>query len=106
MAAALVLLALVQFGQVLNSGTSAWIAGAFQLSLIIAVLYVVVRHGLLVTAVGMSVGSVLGAIPLTTSLSHWTATTPNLTIASVLALTLFGFYASRAGPPLFGTFEV
>jgi hypothetical protein len=38
------------------------------------------------------------------SLSHWTATMSNPTLAIVLALTFFGFYASRAGQPLFGDF--
>ena len=40
-------------------------------------------------------------IPLTLSLSHWTATTSNLALATALALTFFGFYAARAGQPLF-----
>jgi hypothetical protein len=54
----------------------------------------------------LSVFGMLDEIPLTMSLSHWTATTSNLAIAVVLAITLFGFYASRAGQPLFGKFEV
>jgi hypothetical protein len=35
--------------------------------------------------------------------SHWSATAGNWTIGVLIALTLFGFYASRAGQPLFGT---
>ena len=74
--------------------------------IIAIVIVVVVRYGLLVTAVAMAVSNVLASVPLTPSLSHWTATTSNLTLALVLALTLFGFYASRAGQPLFGNFEL
>ena len=33
---------------------------------------------------------------------HWTATTSNLVIATVIGIAVFGFYASRAGQPLFG----
>ena len=65
-------------------------------------LAVVVRCGLLVTAIAAGVADVLGNLPLTPSLSHRTATTSNLTIAVVLALTFYGFYAARAGQPLFG----
>ena len=69
----------------------------------IAVLTIMVaRYGLLVTAVAFAVGALLQDIPLTLSLSHWTATTSNLALATVLALTCFGFYAARAGQPLFG----
>ena len=66
----------------------------------------VVRYGLLVTAVAFALGNLLEDTPLTLSLSHWTATTSNLTLATVLAVTCFGFYAARAGQPLFGTYEV
>jgi len=74
---------------------------------VIAVVTVmVVRYGLLVTAVAFAVGNVLEDIPLTLSLSQWTATTSNVTLAIVLAVTFFGFYAARAGQPLFGKYEV
>jgi len=101
-----VILTLFQASQVLSSGTAMWIAAAFQACLIFALTIMVVRYGLLVTAVAFAVGDVLEDIPLTLSLSHWTATTSNLALATALALTLFGFYAARAGQPLFGKFEV
>jgi membrane-bound metal-dependent hydrolase YbcI (DUF457 family) len=41
------------------------------------------------------------ALPRT---SHWTATASNLTMALVIGLACFGFYAARAGQPLFGDF--
>jgi hypothetical protein len=101
-AAALVLLSLVQAQQVLTSAAPIWMAALYQLTFIAIITTVVVRYGLLVSAVAFAVGSVLERIPLTLSLSHWTATTSNLTIALALGLTFFGFYASRAGKPLFG----
>ena len=90
----------------LTSGTSVWIAAAFQACMIAVLTIMVVRYGLLVTAVAFAVGSLLEDIPLTLSLSHWTATTSNLALATALAVTCFGFYAARAGQPLFGKYEV
>ncbi len=104
-AAWVVVLALFQATQVLMSGTSVWIAAAFQASLIAVLTIMVVRYGLLVTAVAFAMGNLLDDIPLTLSLSHWTATSSNLTLATALALACLGFYAARAGQPLFGKFE-
>jgi hypothetical protein len=66
--------------------------------------FVVVRFGLLVTAVSAAVANILAAIPLTFSMTTWTATTSNLALAVVIGLTMFGFYSSRAGQPLLGDF--
>jgi hypothetical protein len=105
-AAAVVLFALVQAPQVLSSTGPVWMAIAKQAVVIAFVTTMVVRYGLLVSAVAAAVGNILEEIPMTVSLGHWTATTSNLAIAVVLAIVLFGFYASRAGQPLFGKFEV
>src|SRR5712691_10460012 len=94
--------ALFQASPALSSGTSVWIAAAYQACVIAVVTVIVVRYGLLVTAVAFAVGNFLEDIPLTLSLSQWTATTSNVTLAIVLAVTFFGFYAARAGQPLFG----
>jgi hypothetical protein len=40
---------------------------------------------------------------MTFDVSHWSATASNWTIAIVIVLTLFAFYAARAGQPLFGS---
>ena len=98
--------ALFQASPALSSGTSVWIAAAYQACVIAVVTVMVVRYGLLVTAVAFAVGNFLEDIPLTLSLSQWTATTSNVTLAIVLAVTFFGFYAARAGQPLFGKLEV
>jgi len=103
-AASFVLLALVQTQNVLSSTAPTWIAVLFELAIVTAVVTTVVRYGLLVTAIASAVGGVLQTIPLTLSLSHWTATASNLTMALVIGLACFGFYAARAGQPLFGDF--
>jgi hypothetical protein len=96
------LLAIVQAPQVLQADTAWWIVAIYQVIIIAAATTIVVRYGLLVTAVALALVNITSSLPLTYALSHWTATTSNLTIAAVLSLTLFGFYASRAGQPLFG----
>ena len=105
-AAMVILLAVVQAPQVLQSSGPWWIAAAFQLVVIGGITVLVVRYGLLVTVVAIGIINVLGNLPVTLSLSHWTATTSNLVIATVIGIAAFGFYASRAGQPLFGNSEL
>jgi hypothetical protein len=101
-AVAALLLGLVQAQDLLTSGTPIWIGAIFLACGMAIIVTLVVRYGLLVTAVALAVADTLDGVPLTAAASHWSGTTSNMTIAVVLALTLFGFYASRAGQPLFG----
>lgn len=105
-AATLILLGIVQAPQVLQSSGLWWITAAFQLVIVVGVTVLVVRYGLLVTVVAIGIINVIGNMPLMLSLSHWTATTSNLVIGAVIGIAAFGFYASRAGQPLFGKLEV
>jgi predicted Ser/Thr protein kinase len=104
-AATAILLGVVQAPQVLQSSGPWWITATFQLVIVAGVTLMVVRYGLLVTVVAIGIINVIGNMPLTLSLSHWTATTSNLVIATVIGIAAFGFYASRAGQPLFGNSE-
>jgi serine/threonine-protein kinase len=63
----------------------------------------VYRSGLLAFAVAWFVWNLAANIPMVPDWSHWSAAAGNWTIGVLIALTLFGFYASRAGQPLFGT---
>ena len=65
--------------------------------------FVVVRFGLLPYAVTLFVYVIVTRTPLTLEISRWSATASNWTLAGLVALTAFGFYASRAGQPLFGS---
>jgi serine/threonine-protein kinase len=105
-AALMIVLGFVNAQRVLESGAPVWIGVIYQLLLISTIVFIVVRFGLLVTAVSAAVGNILAATPLTFSMTHWTATTSNLALAVVIGLTMFGFYASRAGQPLLGNLEV
>ena len=64
---------------------------------------VVIRFGLLSLVVTWFAWGIVGAVPMTLEFSHWRADASNWTLALVIALTLFGFYASRAGQPLLGS---
>jgi len=104
-AAAFALLMLVQGSQVLQSETHWWISAMFQLWIITAFLFVIVRFGLLAIVVALAIGNFTGAAPLTANLSHWSATISNITVAIVIGIACFGYYAARAGEPLFGNLE-
>ena len=104
-AATVILLGIVQTPQVLQSSGVWWITAAFQVVIVAGVTVLVVRYGLLVTVVAIGIINIIGNMPLMLSLSHWTATTSNLVIATVIGIAAFGFYASRAGQPLFGKLE-
>jgi len=64
------------------------------------------RFGLLVMAVASFGDGVATTLPLTLNLSAWWATPSALSLALLLGLAAFGFYASRTGQPLFGKLEV
>ena len=55
------------------------------------------RYALLSLVVTRLVWGLLLAAPLTLNVSHWSATASNATLALLMDLTLFAFYASRAG---------
>jgi predicted Ser/Thr protein kinase len=63
---------------------------------------VAIRFGLLSLVVAWFAWGIITAVPMTLEFSHWRADVSNWTLALLVGLTLFGFYASRAGQPLFG----
>jgi hypothetical protein len=64
---------------------------------------VAVRFGLLALVVARFTWGLLEFMPMTLDVSHWSAAASNWTLALLVGLTAFGFYASRAGQPLFGS---
>jgi hypothetical protein len=98
--AGVLLMALVSANQMGGAGTSLiWLFPLVRGALLT---FVVVRFGLLTLAVALYFSSVVTAVPLRLDLSHWAAMPSTWTLGLLIALTLFGFYASRAGQPLFG----
>jgi hypothetical protein len=84
-------------------GTSSLWMTMFAVAGGIIIAVMTVRFGLLTLAVSRFVWYVLNKVPMTADMSHWSAMPSNWSVALILALTAFGYYASRAGQPLFGT---
>jgi hypothetical protein len=100
-AAGVALMSMVSVNQIGGAGTSfVWV---FPLVSGAVLTLVLVRFGLLAYAVTWFFSSILTRVPLRLDFSHWAAMTSAWTLALLMALTLFGFYASRAGQPMFGT---
>jgi protein kinase-like protein len=91
-------------GANMPTGDVLWISAVAQLAAIGVIMLAIFRYGLLVTAVTLIVDNIPTSVPI---VSHpaWAATPGNLSIAFVVALACFGYYAARSGQPLFGTFE-
>jgi hypothetical protein len=81
--------------------TSAW-AGLFALAVGMALTFVTVRHGLLALVVTRFVWGLLLATPFTLNVGAWSAAASNATLALLVGLSVFAFYASRGRQPLFG----
>jgi len=79
-----------------------WTELTYEVLVVAAFTVVMIRFGLLAASVARIVVGVCENIPFTLQASHWSATPSNWTIAAIAALAAFGFYASRAGRPLFG----
>ena len=83
-----------------------WTELTYEIAVIVLFTFVTIRFGLLAAAVARIVLGLCETIPFTLHVSHWSATPSNWTIAGIIALAVFGFYASRAGQPLFGNLEL
>ena len=89
----------VQFGQDL------WLYAIGQVLTIGLITFGIFRFGLLVTAVMLLVDNIPTGVPFIPRAAAWAALPGNLSMALVVAAACFGFYAARAGQPLFGKLE-
>ena len=90
----------VQFGHEL------WLYAIGQVLTIGLITFAIFRFGLLVTTVMLIVDNIPTAVPILPHASAWAALPGNLSSGLVVAAACFGFYAARAGQPLFGKLEV
>lgn len=86
-----------------NMGGTSSLIWIFPLMSGVLLTVVLVRFGLLPFAVALFVPRIVSGIPFTLEMSHWSAAASNWTLVLLMALTAFGFYAARAGQPLFGS---
>jgi hypothetical protein len=75
----------------------------FYLLLYLPTYFALLRFGLLVVVVALVVDSMLTSVPVPLQLSTWAAGPFEWTVVSLFGLIAFGYYAARAGQPLFGT---
>jgi protein kinase-like protein len=87
-------------------GGVAWLYYLTQAMAIGLIVFAIFRYGLLVTAVMILVDNIPSAVPILPNGPSWASMPGNLSIALVVALACFGFYAARAGQPLLGKIEV
>jgi serine/threonine-protein kinase len=78
-----------------------WLETIVEAAAIVILTIATIRFGLLAAAVTLFVAELLERAPMTLDVGHWSATASNTTIVFVLGLAAFGFYAARAGQPLF-----
>jgi hypothetical protein len=88
------------------AGSVGWLYYLAQIMAVGLIMLAIFRYGLLVTAVMILLDNIPSAVPIIAHGPSWAALPGNLSIALVVALACFGFYAARAGQPLFGKFEV
>ena len=87
-------------------GGVVWLHYLTQAMAIGLIILAIFRYGLLVAAVMIVVDNIPSAVPIIPGGASWATLPGNLSIALVVALACFGFYAARAGQPLFGKLEV
>jgi hypothetical protein len=87
-------------------GQQLWLYALAQLLTIGIITFAIFRFGLLATTVMILVDNIVSAVPILFHGPDWAATAGHLSIAVALVSVAFGFYAARAGQPLFGTLEL
>ena len=83
-----------------------WLYYLTQLIAIGLINFAIFRYGLLVTALMIVIDNIPSSVPIVMNGPSWATMPGLLSIALVVGVACFGFYAARAGQPLFGKFEM
>ena len=75
--------------------TAFWVEWTLEVAIVGLFTLVLIRFGLLAAVVASIIAGIGRAVPLTLDVAHWSATPSNWTLGAILALALFGAYASR-----------
>jgi Protein kinase domain len=86
-----------------NHAVLSFITTVVSMSLIFVVL---IRFGFLPLVVGMTLDNVLEAFPLTSHLSAWYAEPTIFVFTVLIAVSIFSFYTSLGGKPVFGNLSL
>ena len=98
-AGVIVLLLALNSGQIL---TGNWVERFNAVAFTTLITVVIHRYGLIAAAALLFVDNIMSDVPLTTDLSVWWSTPTVSTLALVLGLVAFAYYAARGGESLFG----
>jgi serine/threonine-protein kinase len=79
-----------------------WLALAVNVAVVVAIMFVIMKLGLLATIVMFFVNFILSSAVLTLDTTRWFFPTSATLLLMVASLAAYGFYASRAGEPLLG----
>jgi hypothetical protein len=102
-AIAMGMLVLFYYWSALAGADPLWLEIVIEAAAITVITIATIRFGLLASAVTLFVAELLERAPMTFDIGHWSAGASNTVIAIVIGLAAFGFYAARAGQPLFGS---
>ncbi|HEX7140144.1 MAG TPA: serine/threonine-protein kinase, partial [Vicinamibacterales bacterium] len=80
-----------------------WVYYLAQLLAIGLINFAIFHYGVLVTALMSVIDNFVSAVPIVTNGPSWAALPGLLSIGLVVGVACFGFYAARAGQPLFGS---
>jgi predicted Ser/Thr protein kinase len=78
-----------------------WVYVVFILCFLMVFWLALLRFGLVTVLIGFTVSNLLATMPMTLNLSAWYASSTWVTLMVVAALTMWGFYVSLAGRPVF-----
>ena len=78
-----------------------WVYVVFILCFLMVFWLALLRFGLVTVLIGFTVSNLLATMPMTLNLSAWYASSTWVTLMALAALTLWGFYVSLAGRPVF-----
>jgi predicted Ser/Thr protein kinase len=93
------------FANSLQPGDVFWLFALCRLMIAAIITFAIFRFGLLVTTVMIVMDNIPTPVPIVLNGPAWASWPANLSIALVAAIACFGFYAARAGQPLFGTID-
>lgn len=105
-ATALGMVAIFYWWSMFGTAPVLWVELIAEVLIVTLFTFVMIRFGLLAALIALFISSVGQVVPLTLDMTHWSASASNHTVAFVVALACFGFYAARAGQPLFGKLEL
>jgi hypothetical protein len=89
-----------------SHGGIGWLYYLSQLMALGLITFAILRYGLLVTALTIIIDNIPSTVPIVPQGASWATLPGTLSLLLVVAVAGFGFYAARAGQPLFGKLEV